>query len=247
MHVLRQWLFFWDELAFPLSFVANFATGPEVDALVDMKVLRLFDIQQDYFQINFDPVEFFARPAFEIHRKLDADNPGQWCIGLAPNSIPIPTRGLEQGRELLVELIGAIPVPTAEVSFQEVLEFREERRAELLAFRAHLEGLYLQIVGSPDRALANALAVSNIEQGLKDILRVAKERRFPFRLSDLSARLSVESLVTGFAAGSLSQSLAVGLGTAALQVVASVGLKVSATRPAGPYAYATRIHSDVFY
>ena len=85
---------------------------------------------------------------------LDARDPGGWALVQNARTFQWSSDAAVEGRGLQVTLFRAVPVPDREMPFQDILQFKEKRRDELLAFRAHIDSLQDAIVKSADPAAA---------------------------------------------------------------------------------------------
>lgn len=59
-----------------------------------------------------------------------------------------------------------------------MLEFREQRRDELLALRTHLEDMYQRIIMAGDGPLALNTEKAKLERAISDYLTTMKEKKF---------------------------------------------------------------------
>ena len=72
----------------------------------------------------------------------------------------------------------ALPVPGAEVPFEDILEFKDRRRAELLAFRSEMDEIYIEfreLTKVSDISLATTKAHERIERRLIDLNNLMNE------------------------------------------------------------------------
>lgn len=121
---------------------------------------------------NCDVIGLCHVKAFLMH---ESEQPGAWTFApllpapnwgahLFPEHARFPTaRGLE------FQLLNALPVPAADVPYADILEFKERRRSELLAFRAFLDELYLEVIDSDDIPRAQLAATAKLEKAIADV------------------------------------------------------------------------------
>lgn len=106
--------------------------------------------------------------------ELQSVGTSTWTIAQTSNRLDLP-----YGNRLKIDLFEArlyagLPVPDEGTPLNEILEFKEKRKAELLAFRHAVDTLYLNMLNSPDqeRELRKAseelgLAIINLNRCLK--------------------------------------------------------------------------------
>jgi hypothetical protein len=189
-------------------------------------------------------------------RHLNARDSGRWSLLRGDSSLGFGQEELEPDRAFLVQLHEAIPVPDQDVALQEVLEFKERRRAELLALRHHLEKIYLDVIRSPDRALAGAVALEEVDRAICDVLKVSRETGMKLKLSGFDASLQlfdVNQAILGAAAGWESGLGITGavlggvVGGVIPKLTFKTGLGLRSTqRSDSPFEYVARFHRELF-
>lgn len=74
-----------------------------------------------------------------------------------------------------------LPVPVGDTPLVDILEFKERRRAEIEAFRIHMDDIYQRIISSADIARAKTTEIGRLENAIKDLdasLRESGIKRF---------------------------------------------------------------------
>jgi hypothetical protein len=121
---------------------------------------------------NCDVIGLCHVKAFIMH---ESEEPGAWTF--AP-LLPAPNWGVHlfpehsqfpSARGIEFQLLNALPVPAADVPYADILEFKERRRSELLAFRAFLDELYLGVIDSNDIPRAQLAAAVKLEKAIADV------------------------------------------------------------------------------
>lgn len=187
---------------------------------------------------------------------LDRAEPGVWALAQGENSLLLNGGLVEEGTGALIELHRAIPIPKQDVPLAEILEFKEQRRDELLVFRSHLESLVSEIEGSSDKPLSLESRISEIDQACANLMQVGSEWQFPVYLSNIKAtfNLTPGRFLTALAGGwtmGKSYGLTSAAAVAAFAGVASTldikgdyGLR-SIKKPTNPYRYAYLVHQEL--
>ncbi len=243
---LRFALLFWDKLDFPTNNLINIGLDQDAQFLASAGILKRTKAQ---VLGSGDMAQAFAQAHVHAYRTLDEQEPGVWSLGRGENAVSFPDADVEDGRGVLISLYQAIPVPDKDVPFQDILEFRSKRRAELLALRHHLEAIYQGIVAAGDGALALNTKIGALEQAIADHIKASKESKMLFRNMSFDASLNVPAgVVAGLAAYSVSLNtvgaLLAGLATA-ISFGRGVSLKGRNVAPT-PFQYVSSYHDNVF-
>ena len=107
----------------------------------------------------------------------------------------------EKNRIIEILLRKALPVPSDNVSVENILEFKRKRFEELLNFRHAMEGLYLQISKSDFMMDEINHRIDTIDSSLRDIRRVMNEGKLRSNLSTLISNIKINDVVLGAIAG----------------------------------------------
>lgn len=246
---LRADLLFWDRLVWPQNGFFGY-NSPEVDFLEQAGVL--FRPRIPFSGAVADIVYNSHMTGF---RQLDAREPGKWALAGGANSLLTRRGDVAEGRGVLLRLIRAVPVPDVAVPLEDVLEFRNHRRDEMLCLRSELEQFYESVISAEDQDFALTRFAEKIDAACVDILKVSKERRFPVRLADLSPSVNLKAVAVGAVswlvakgAGLDNMTALAAVGTTGLlsmiDVKAGLGLNRSSVR-SSPYRYVVHIHNEL--
>ncbi|WP_269745211.1 DUF6236 family protein [Salinimonas chungwhensis] len=237
---LRKYLLFWDKLDFPLTALTMYhPTASSLMFLESVGVLQRTRIHHTYGNNvtvgqTVCPAEIMTYNSIEqAFEKNDAEEPGVWTsIGPDYNSKP-------EKNELLTsidfELFNMIPVPHCDVPLNDILEFKQRYSAELDAFRAHFDEVYLKIVSSNDVIRAKSIEIYRLNIALKDIDRAMEGVGIRKSIASLRSRIALDfNSIAGISLG--------GVGVAGVLEVspliaglASAGVAISmATRSPNP-------------
>lgn len=243
---LRFALLFWDKLDFPTNNLISIGLDQDAQFLASAGILKRTKVQ---VLGSGDMAQAFAQAHVHAYRTLDEQEPGVWSLGTGENAVSFPDADVEPGRGALIRLYQAIPVPDKDVPFQDILEFRSKRSAELLALRHHLEAIYQRIVAAGDGALALNTEIGALEQSIVDHIKASKESRMSFRSMTFDVSLNVPA---GVAAALAAVSISLGLVETLLAGVAAaisfgpgVSLKGRTAAPT-PFQYISSYHENVF-
>jgi hypothetical protein len=254
---LRAHLTLWDRLDWPV--VGNF---PVTEPTPDAQLLRDADVLY-VSQVNFmgngakkSDLIRLGELVFDVREGQEA---GRWSLASSmernlSNATALPSAGIKaEGRALLVRLNAAIPVPTAEVPIHEILEFKDRRKAELLALRAHMDTIYEAILNSPDRPLAQQRELAKFEKAVADHLKVSRESFASLRALFPRFKVTWDGIKLGdvgigglaaFVAAPALNSVTTGLGIGVVSLFRNV--KISTERKdSSPFEYLTCISREL--
>lgn len=168
---LRKYLLYWDEIDYPSNNLIH-VSSKDIDYLEQSKALKRTRV---VFQgtINSGQGEFFVAAQEAALIENQKREPGSWTIAQV-SGVPFYTKA-NHGIAIDFELYGMLPVPSEDTPLADILEFKEQRRDELIAFRNHLDDIYQKIIGSADIPRAKNTEISKLEASLKDLNKVLGE------------------------------------------------------------------------
>ena len=162
----------------------------------------------------------------ESSGSLDA-SPGMALV-TSPGS-PFPCERVTRGQVIEVRLHNSLPVPSSDVPMEEILEFRQQRIAELQSLRAAMDEFHLQILETPDVLQAEADVVCRIDRALADIEQVMGENRIERIYATARANLSSPAPLVRDAAISAGIGWLIGGGSIPLALLSSAAGTVGST------------------
>jgi hypothetical protein len=248
---LRFALLFWDKLVWPSSLI-DFSRTPDDEFLEQAGILSRLEVLIGGGSV----AEVAAQTQIQAFLELERCEPGLWALAQGENSLLLRHRVLEVGRGALVELNRAIPVPDKDVPLNDILEFRQKRRDELLHLRDEIDALFIALNDAADKNFELHRRIQQIDTACADLLKVSKELGFPFRISDLKASFELRPFAAlaagavGWALGTtwdmpiMSSALGAAM-TSKLRVDMDFGMRGIKTR-SNPYRYVYRFHTDLF-
>ncbi|KAA0910697.1 DUF6236 family protein [Pusillimonas sp. ANT_WB101] len=244
---LRYSLLFWDRLAISSNNLIQIDPGPEADFLKKAGILEEVKIQMKRLGPgNFQDIHI---PAFEY---LEQQEPGKWSLATGEKSFQWLGMPAGEAPNVSFDLIHAIPVPDQDVALEDILEFKSRRVDERKRLLAEIDRLAALVKSSenPGAQLDRQKAI--IEECCVDLLKVAKEWKFPVRLADLkcSYEFSLPVSLGVYAFG----DIAVGMPFVGALVSSAVsGLKITADIKRQPirdrssaYQYVYSFHDHLF-
>ncbi|MEX5582467.1 DUF6236 family protein [Pseudomonas lurida] len=242
---LRAALLYWDRIALPLNNIIRIEPSKDVKYLEAAGILHLPEVK-----VEGDMNEGLRRISGEVLKYYEDRQPGAWSLGSGENSILIMDGLAEKDEGTLIQLYNAIPIPAEDVPLNEVLEFKQRRRPELLALRNHLDNLATEINSSSDSSEQLKGALHNIDSTCSDLAKVCREWQTPFYMSNLKISLNfniAKAIKDGSAVWNAFESYQLGLtakvaGATFAAVQSQIEFKPdirlrSIKRPVSPFRY----------
>ncbi|MFJ8072264.1 DUF6236 family protein [Peribacillus sp. NPDC096447] len=189
---IRQYLLYWDKVDFPLNFLSN-ATTPEIEYLKNVGFLKRSAIS---FSESGRFLDIFLRNQYEVYKKNNEADPGRWSLAQPNRKLVLNRDNGVLSRNLEIELYNSLPIPTPEVSIEDILIFKERRKDELSEFRALTDGLYLEILDSGDPERAKVKSIEQIQRKIIDINTVMSESGIKSLLGNLKIEVDVSQMVS---------------------------------------------------
>ncbi|QGW78449.1 hypothetical protein GPJ81_17750 [Pseudomonas alkylphenolica] len=246
---LRFSLLFWDQLVWPTG--AIHMSGGETER----QLIKCGILERPKYNHFGDVTNVIINGQISAFEEYERKTPGAWAIAQGENSL-IVNGGLgEVGKGALIELTRAVPIPHVDVPLNEVLELKERWRNELLCFRHHVEALADDIANSSDRSEQLEFHLKEINSACSDLMALGKEWRFPMHVSTFNASLNLKPTLIAQVTGAWEFGEKFCTEFAAASAAATGlyrGIKIdtdfrirSPKRPATPYRYAYRIHTEL--
>ncbi len=195
--------------------------------------------------------------SFAIWHRQEQVDPGRWTIWHAPGVEPIPRSMQEPDLALRLRLQNALIVPHRTVPVDDVLNFKEARRAELNALNVYLEEIALKVARNGGDPREARVEVEKMQLALDDYLRVAKTSNWrkaiaswdiKFNLGE-AAKSAWGALPTAGVAIGLNSPVLAGLAVAGqvisggLTIEKAIGFKT--TGAPSPFSYIVHIEQDL--
>lgn len=242
---LRFSLLFWDKLDFPSNSNIDFGLGSYEAFLQSEGILQRTRVEA----ASGSAPHVYRSALITAFEVLNRQEPGVWSVATGEKSVSFLDEQLQAGRGILVRLHRALPVPDKDVPLQDLLEFRDKRRPELLALRHHLEAIYNRVINSADLELSLRSEFEALELGISDFIKSARGLGFSWRLADLSANLNVEAAI-GAAITAQRANLSyieTLLSMTGASISVGVGAALIGKNPTSvPYRYVSAYHTDLF-
>lgn len=253
--LIRNWVLFWDEFICPNNNIIATDLPPDLEFLQQANLLTRHTVpfSGSFSSGNFDRLFLAAQEI--TYRQKNSERPGKWTMAQADGIIK--GRQYSRGTEacLVFDLINAIQLPDRLVPINEVLEFKRQRRDELIALHTYLEEIYVRVMASKDVPRTKTHELQKLEIAISEYNKTIQERFDNRLLSSLRIILD-RSLITSAGMAMGAASLAPSIGLPALGAGAMVGSASFAIQSVlterqpnqglHPLTYVTKIENELF-
>lgn len=138
----------------------------------------------------------------ELEKRNSNSNEIIWNLHqMGGDKIYTHNENVEVRTNLIIELYNLLPVPVGEISFEEILKFKEYRKDELNILHNTLEELYLEILKSPDSDLTRKKIINTLNKNILDLQKVSKEKWNEFRYFSLNTNFNMKDIFKGASEG----------------------------------------------
>lgn len=199
---LRRAILFWDSLVLPITPAFEVSPTAELEFLEEAGFLTrpVFHGGDGYV------TDILIRGYEQCFRHYESLNSGSWAVAQGPDALDLGEKFFAETRGAGFDLYSAVPVPEADVPLHDVLEFKHLRRDECIAFNDAVDTFFDSWVTSHDQAHQLTLAKRRIETACADLVKVARESKKPFKLSNWQVRHSFD-VMTGYGAYELVEKI----------------------------------------
>ncbi|NTG22064.1 hypothetical protein G6L00_16630 [Agrobacterium rhizogenes] len=253
---LRFYLLFFDRLLWPDNRLIHIESGNDEIFLEGCGILK----RPMHHMTQGNSGDIFGRIHLDTFVQKEREEPGLWSLAGGENSLILKDASFKATGGSFLNLLSAVPVPDKAVPIEEILDFREKRRSELLSLRLQISEMARDVEKAGDDAAVFVCALERIEKACIDLLSVTREAKRPFRFANLkpSFKLDIVKILGnalhagGVLAATGMPSLAAAAFSAGLDKdsvsVTFGGDLTMASKGAtdNPFRYVTSYHSDLF-
>jgi len=253
-NLVRWCLLYWDKIEWPLlhAGVAEQALGDDIEFLVDAGLLQRTPVSIPREMLLFDGAKYLHAQlrAFE---RLEAAQPGRWSLSQDSETLAFPGAQLPELRSLECSFFRALPVPSHEVSFQDVVEFKLRYSSELIRLRIAMDEFYLQVTNTADLPRARVHALNELTKATLDVEKALKGVNHLYRRVDYTVEIKPSAVLSAaIAAGAIASQIDIpfALGAAVGGVLSTLTFKLADVPTpekiqAGPFAYVYHVGREL--
>lgn len=219
---LRQYLLYWDRIDFPTNNVMHF-TSNDVDYLESLNLLQRTKYNYSCNGIiNIE--ELFLNTQIQALKNNNLNKGEKWTLGQGNLNLLLPKAEVERKNTLILDLYNSLPIPATDVPLDDIINFKEKRRDELMEFRNSMDKIYLSIINSGDIDISKSVAIKDLEKKIIAINKVMNESKIKKLLGSVKVNIDINSLIIGGA------GYIIGKETGNSIMLASLGLAASSIK-----------------
>ena len=192
-HKLREYLLYWDKIDFPINNIIHFVGNTDITYLQERGVLKRSEIK---IQQSGEIVDLFLKSQLEAFFNNSNDTNTVWSLAQPNFNLALPKEFAQQTRSINVELYNNLPVPTSDVSLEDILFFKERRLDELYEFRYQMDKLYEDILNSQDIENSMERNLTLIQRKLSAIDQLLNESMMKRAFRSMKVNISISDLLT---------------------------------------------------
>jgi hypothetical protein len=192
---LRQYLLYWDKIDYPANSMFYFASSEEVKYLEGIGILkRTLHMHDKDGIVDFE--EMFLNMQLTAFKENNKNKDECWSIAQSnTKKLILPKNDSIENRCIQIELYNSLPVPSENVSLDDILNFKEHRYHELMEFRELMDEIYLSIINSGDIELSKNHSIAKLQNKIIELNKVMNESKIQRLLSNFKIEIDVGNLI----------------------------------------------------
>ena len=219
---LRQYLLYWDRIDFPTNNIIH-CTSNDIDYLESLNLL-----QRTKYNCSCNGIinmeELFLNAQIQALNNNNLNKNERWTLGQGNLNLLLPKDEVERKNTLILDLYNSLPIPATDVPLDDIINFKEKRRDELMEFRNSMDKIYLSIINSGDIDISKSVAIKDLEKKIIAINKVMNESKIKKLLGSVKVNIDINSLIMG------GPGYIIGKETGNSIMLASLGLAASSIK-----------------
>jgi hypothetical protein len=222
---LRHYLLYWDIIEYPTALL-SLGTSQDEKYLMDVGLLQRTKMPLDNMlgQSGSSVGGMLGKSVlyaqFEAAQKLNEKDPGQWTVAQNGPQLILEPELTNEVSSLEIELYDVLPTPGPLVPFEDILQFKEKRHDELIAFRSYMDELYQCVLGAGDIPRAKSTEIERLEQAINNLNNTASQSWDIIASPSFKAEFSLSTLAAGLSGMQFGTSIGFPLSSAVLGALA---------------------------
>jgi hypothetical protein len=168
--------------------------------------------------------ELFLNAQIQALNNNNLNKNERWTLGQGNLNLLLPKDEVERKNTLILDLYNSLPIPATDVPLDDIINFKEKRRDELMEFRNSMDKIYLSIINSGDIDISKSVAIKDLEKKIIAINKVMNESKIKKLLGSVKVNIDINSLIIGGA------GYIIGKETGNSIMLASLGLAASSIK-----------------
>lgn len=200
---IRNYLLYWDMIDFPINNIIGFGLSPELEYLKSIGKLKQTKVN---VMLNGEVADLYVKSQLIALNQNNKINSGCWSLGQSNIDILLPKEEVVMDRSIEVDLYKCLPIPTADVHFDDILYFKDKRKDELLEFRLLMDNFYLELIKSGDSERALASYTQKVQLKILEIDKVLNESKISRFIGSVKIRFNLKKAISnGLIGGAVGQ------------------------------------------
>ncbi len=207
-------MLFWDEIQVPSTSAIYVGIEDEallLDAGIISRPILSTPGSREIPNVHFEYLEFLRSKESEL---WSMDNTLEFPV--APDCVS------DEHRAVLINLYDALPIPSINVSYDDLLALKRKRYDELLALRNCLNDCYQRVLSAGDGEMQFDAERHRLVAAIEDYTKSLKELSFPTIISSIRA-----DFVSAAATAAITYSASFGNVSASLLAAGVAGIKLT--------------------
>jgi hypothetical protein len=200
---LNYYTLYFDEIVIPTNNIIHFGL-PQENELISLNILKRPQIQiSQWTSIQGEgSFDIFLESQLIIAKKLISEKSDtDWTLHQIGDSTIIMDGYNKDFNSIKVRLQECLPVPTENVSFEQILNFKLKRNDELLALHTSIDELYIEILKSPDSNFSSKKCISELNLSIQNLEKSSNETFKHLNKYDLTTELNINAKDIALALG----------------------------------------------
>lgn len=241
---IRFYVLYWDRVVIPGNNLVYIGI-PEEEDLVACQAVERPRVQYSGRYEGDQVANAVIGAQAVVASQLSADMATDWALHQFGGEVLQLGQGPYAASALRIQLASVLPVPPASIPIAEVLEFRERKAKQLASLHDVMDGLYQEILASPDQDLAQKKTLGALGREVAAVGEGLPQGRTWPRF-DLSIDFSIKGdklLLGAIAATALSAPLPLPAGVPQLigGALSMIEVKLSSTKVVGQRKSSSRL------
>lgn len=201
---MNYYLLYWDKIIMPSNnlFHSSVLNENEIikTGILERPQVNFSSWSSKAQDGSYDP--FVIAQSIVANKLISEDNETDWTIHQIGDHVIIGNEQQKEFNSIRCELKNCLPVPK-DVNFQEILEFKEKRKDELIALHSTIDNLYLDIIDTSDINFAKRKSIAELTDAIQNIESSSKEKFNSTSKYNFTTELNIngKDVITAMAGG----------------------------------------------
>lgn len=191
---LREYLLYWDRIDFPQNNIIGFGDSPEIAFLKSCNVLKQTRIT---FTGSGEMTAAYLScqlQAVRMNNEIKGEK-GCWSLAQEGSKLFFNQNEAIKKSNIQMNLHECLPVPNKDVSLDDILNFKERRSDEFLAFHGMMDELYLEVGDSSDPLRAELKNIEKLQRSITELHQIMDESKMKRLLGSVKIEVDVKGMI----------------------------------------------------